>query len=98
MTCLTCHDPHANEENKLELFSQRCMTCHSQQHNNFCTWKDRAKYDIAKNCIDCHMPELPSRAIMVLLEGESVPTSASMRTHYITTYPDQVKKYLAAHK
>ena len=98
MTCITCHDPHANEQNMLKTYSQRCMSCHNQEHNNFCKLKDKEKYDITSNCIDCHMPDQSSRAIMVLLQGENIPTSASMRTHYITVYPAETKKYLTAHK
>ena len=32
MTCLSCHDVHKNERGKMELFSQRCMSCHTSQH------------------------------------------------------------------
>jgi len=94
MTCSTCHNPHRNEEGMLAEFSARCMNCHNPGHNNFCKLKDKEKYNIVRNCIDCHMPELTSGAIMVMLQGESVPTPASMRTHYITTYPEETKKYL----
>ena len=95
MTCLTCHNSHGNETGKPELFSQRCMSCHSEEHNNFC--KLAGKEDVAmlkNNCIDCHMPELPSKAIMVLRQGEAAPTSAYMRTHYITVYPEISQKIL----
>lgn len=95
MTCNTCHDAHRNEEGMLAVFSAKCMNCHNPEHNNFCKLKNKERYDIARNCIDCHMPELTSRAIMVLQEGEEVPTPASMRTHYITIYPEETKKYLA---
>jgi hypothetical protein len=96
MTCLTCHNPHKNEENMMQTYSQRCMNCHNKEHNNFCKLKDQEKHNITSNCIDCHMPELSSRAIMVLLQGETIPTPASMHTHYITIYPEQTKKYLSA--
>jgi hypothetical protein len=84
MTCLTCHDPHKNEEGMLAAFSAKCMNCHKNPQH-------KEKYTTS-NCIDCHMPEQTSKAIMVLLQGESVPTPASMRTHYITVYPEQTKK------
>lgn len=98
MTCITCHDPHKNQEGMLSAFSAKCMSCHTPQHNNFCKWKEREKYDITSNCIDCHMPELTSRAIMVLLQGESIPTPASMRSHYIKVYPEQIEKFKTASK
>jgi hypothetical protein len=94
MTCSTCHNPHRNEEGMLAEYSARCMNCHDPGHNNFCKLKNKEKYNISRNCIDCHMPELTSKAIMVLQQGENVPTPASMRTHYITVYPEETKKYL----
>ena len=98
MTCGTCHSPHENETGKVTTFSQRCMNCHNEEHNNFCKAKDKVGKNIVKNCIDCHMPELPSKSVMVLLQGESTPTFASMRAHFISVYPDETKKFLAANK
>jgi hypothetical protein len=94
MTCLSCHNPHENETGKKELFSERCMTCHTQQHGNFCKELTVLGASIKKNCIDCHMPEQSSRSVMFLLQGETVPTPAFMRSHYITIYPEETKKYL----
>jgi len=94
MTCGTCHNPHENETAKPELFSQRCMNCHTTAHENFSKIGYRKGYDITKNCIDCHMPEMASRSIMVLLQGETVPTAASMRSHLIAVYPEETKKFL----
>lgn len=121
MTCLTCHSPHANETGKLELFSQRCLSCHgsggkdggsnaggsvdggdssgaggSGAHVSAHPCKMTALIGarISQNCIDCHMPVQPSRSIMVLLQGESVPTSASMRSHFISIYPEATKTFL----
>ena len=98
MTCGTCHDPHQNDTGKKILFSQHCMSCHNEEHNNFCKEKNKVGKKIIDNCIDCHMPEQPSRSIMVLLQGESIPTSATMRTHFISIYPEVTKKFLEANK
>jgi hypothetical protein len=95
MTCGTCHNPHRNEEGMLAVYSARCMNCHNPGHNNFCKLKNKEKYNISTNCIDCHMPELTSKAITVLQQGENVPTPASMRTHFITVYPEQTKIFLS---
>jgi hypothetical protein len=40
---------------------------------------------IASNCIDCHMPEQPTRAIIAQTAGNVV--RAKMRTHWIRIYP-----------
>lgn len=94
MTCLTCHDAHEKQTGQKEIFSQHCISCHNEQHNNFCKLKDKIGPSIVKNCIDCHMPEEPSKAIMVLLQGQDIPTSASMYSHFITIYPEETKKFL----
>ncbi|MDE3144041.1 MAG: hypothetical protein KGL19_07790, partial [Bacteroidota bacterium] len=96
MTCSSCHSAHDNEIGKLEVFSQRCMNCHSVSKNNFCKMVDKVSAEkLKKNCIDCHMPEQSSRAIMVLLQGQSIPTSAVMRSHFISIYPEETKKILS---
>jgi Cytochrome c554 and c-prime len=94
MTCLTCHNPHENETGKLELFSQRCMSCHNQAHGNFCKAAQKIGASITKNCIDCHMPEQPSKSITVMLQGGGLPVSATMRSHFISIYPEETKKFL----
>lgn len=99
MTCTTCHSPHENETEKLALFSQRCLTCHNNENNEnvqkVCKLTAKLKETIKNNCIDCHMPEQPSKAIAMLLQGNSTPTSALMRTHLIKNYPEETKKFLA---
>jgi hypothetical protein len=98
MTCASCHSAHENETGKLSLFSQRCTNCHSVDKNNFCKEKTVAGSKNVQNCIDCHMPEQASKAITVLLQGETLPTSAKMRSHYISIYPDETKKILSFNK
>ena len=95
MTCNSCHSPHENETGKKEIFSQRCISCHNAEKNNQCKAIHSSDKILTKNCIDCHMPEQRSRAIMVLLQGEDVPTPAYMRSHYISIYKEESKKLLA---
>jgi hypothetical protein len=96
MTCVTCHNTHENERGKLELFSQRCMTCHNQEHGTFCKIKPGLVSSLDKNCIDCHMPKQSSRVIALQLSGQTTPTAAMIRSHFISVYPDEVKKFIAA--
>ena len=96
MTCLTCHDPHKNEASKIETFSSRCMSCHTKEHNNFCKMDKKIGASITQNCIDCHMPRQESKAVVFLEQGKDVPTSASMRNHFIKIYPDETEKILSA--
>jgi hypothetical protein len=99
MTCLTCHDPHKNESTKLLSFASKCMTCHAEATNKQCKLSHQlSKNFLMQNCIDCHMPEEPSKAIMVLREGASIPTSAYMRSHYIAVYSDVANKKLSTNR
>ena len=94
LTCISCHNVHENEKGKTELFSQRCMNCHSTGHEKLCKMTSVIGPAISQNCIDCHMPKQPSHAVAVYLQGADVPTPALMRTHLIKIYPDETKKIL----
>lgn len=91
LTCTTCHNVHKNERDKMQLFSQRCMSCHSNEHKPI---EGISSTAIKNNCIDCHMPEQQSRSIEFILQGDNFPTPAIMRTHFITVYPDATKKFI----
>ena len=97
LTCTTCHNSHENEQGNVALFSQRCISCHNEKHTGavLCkmasTWGNR----INESCTQCHMPEQPSMAIAVKLQGNALPTTALMHTHLIKAYPDETKKILA---
>jgi mono/diheme cytochrome c family protein len=97
LTCNTCHDPHKNEKGNTALFSQRCMSCHNDNHSGavLCKMTKTAGTQINNNCINCHMPQLPSMAIAVMLQGAATPTPALMHTHLIKNYPEETKKILA---
>lgn len=95
LTCLSCHNTHDNERGNITLFSQRCMTCHNQEHGTFCTIKSESVATISSNCIDCHMPEQKSKLIEMKISNSNKMDEATLRTHYITIYPDATKKYLA---
>jgi len=94
MDCSSCHNTHKNERDNLAIFSQRCMNCHSEGHSPECKLTSQVGPMIKQNCIDCHMPRQPSRAIAVMLQGEETPTSALMRTHLIKPYPEETKKVI----
>ncbi|HEX2846150.1 MAG TPA: multiheme c-type cytochrome [Chitinophagaceae bacterium] len=91
MNCSSCHNPHATERTNMQVFSQRCMNCHSEANHDFCKLNTMPAATLAQNCIDCHMPALPSRAITLLTNGESKPTPDSIRTHLIGVYRPDAK-------
>ena len=98
MTCNTCHSPHQNERGKVALFSQRCMSCHNKEHQNFCTINPALVKKMEKNCIDCHMPAQPSRAIALFLPDKDIPVASRIRSHFITVYKTETQKFLDSKK
>ena len=98
MTCNTCHSPHTNERGKVALFSQRCMSCHNKEHQNFCTINPTLVSYIEKNCIDCHMPVQPSRAIALFLPEHDVPVASLIRSHFISIYKEETQKFIDVKK
>ncbi|MGF2413872.1 MAG: multiheme c-type cytochrome [Ferruginibacter sp.] len=98
LTCNTCHNPHENEKGKAAIFAARCSTCHNDKHAGNILCKITAtvsKEVLNENCVNCHMPEQPSMAIAVILQGQTSPTPALMHTHLIKNYPNETKKILA---
>jgi hypothetical protein len=89
MTCLSCHDAHKNESQQAAQFYVKCEACHSPASHNTCKLAATVSQVVLRaNCINCHMPEEASKAIMVIQKNESIPTSAHMRAHYIAVYKD----------
>ncbi|WP_460552759.1 multiheme c-type cytochrome [Ferruginibacter profundus] len=98
LTCNTCHDPHKNEKGNDSLFSQRCMNCHNDSHKDavICKMTNQlGSKTISTRCTACHMPEQPSMAIAVLLQGKTTPAAALMHTHLVKNYPEETQKILA---
>ena len=95
MTCNTCHSAHDNQRGMLQAYSAKCISCHNAQHGPECGLSASAGSAISTNCIDCHMPVQPSRAIVFLEQGSDKPIKASMRSHYIKIYPEETKKFKA---
>ena len=100
LTCNTCHNTHENEKGKTALFSQRCIGCHNTDNkiNVVCKLTNTIGEVIKTDCISCHMPEQPSMAIAVMLQGSEIPQPAMMHTHYIKAYSEETKKLMAYFK
>ena len=98
LTCITCHNTHGNEDGKIEVFSKKCLSCHNDEHGKICKMTSSVGPTIIKNCIDCHMPKQASHAVSVYLQGNDVPTSAMMRTHFIKVYPEISKQSVESFK
>jgi hypothetical protein len=46
------------------------------------------------NCIDCHMPKLPSKAIFLQAADADKSSPDFVRTHRIAIYRDATKSFL----
>jgi tetratricopeptide (TPR) repeat protein len=57
LTCLTCHDPHAEERPKdpVAFYRQKCLDCHAEQACRLAP-AERRKKGARDNCAACHMP------------------------------------------
>lgn len=95
MDCGTCHNTHKNEAVNLTAYSQKCMSCHNEANHNFCTNNMAPAALLKSNCIDCHMPSIPSKIIYVMANGQKL-SPYSVRTHYISIYPEESKKQVVA--
>ena len=92
MSCNTCHNPHSNANLPVAVYSQKCMSCHTQVAGNFCTLNPAAGKALQDNCIDCHMPNQSSDAISFQLVGNAVSSSYLLGSHRIGIYKATVKK------
>ena len=91
LTCSTCHDPHDNASSDVKEYSAKCISCHVTTDHDFVK-SASALNEIKMNCIDCHMPEQPSRAITFYKQGSTIKTAYLLRTHKIAVYNDEEKK------
>lgn len=94
MDCSSCHDVHARETGKLRVFSGRCMSCHTPGTAHFCTQDEVPGLVLEDNCIDCHMPKLPSKQVFVQTADDDTRTPFLVRTHLVGTYRAQVEIFL----
>jgi hypothetical protein len=86
LTCVSCHNPHGDENSSLQVFSAKCIACHtSPAHLSEATVHISQK-EITANCIDCHMPIKPSQIITMKSSSPNDSISALVRTHFISIY------------
>jgi hypothetical protein len=94
MDCSTCHDVHKNEYKNPKLFSGRCMTCHNGGEHKECTMKTPKNIVKSDNCVDCHMPVLASKKILLNVKSGEQTLPDYLRSHYIAVYKDASEDFL----
>ena len=94
MDCASCHNVHVNQANSPKIFSQRCIACHTETtHTSFTLPSDKHVL-LADNCIDCHMPMLPSKKIVLNVANSENEVPDVVRTHRVAIYLGKTKEYL----
>ena len=88
LNCSSCHNAHVKETNQLQVYAQRCMNCHNESSNSFCTVKNVEKHVLMSKCIDCHMPMQASNQITFNEGNKKAVVNESIRTHLIRIYKD----------
>ena len=97
LDCSSCHNVHVNETGKMEVYSQRCLTCHNGKDQPSCTSPEIRAMKEVNNCIDCHMPALPSNKIILQINGGSNPVHDLVRTHRVAVYRAISEAWLKTH-
>jgi hypothetical protein len=92
MTCTSCHNVHIKESGNLSIYAPKCMNCHKQSDHTFCTLQAQEGFSMEANCVNCHMPLMDSKNIIMSSSPELV------RTHRIGIYPEATKKWLQLSK
>lgn len=95
LSCTSCHNTHVQERDDLAVLSSRCASCHQAVKHSFASQVPVTA--INNNCIDCHMPALPSRAITLKQDDKKEADANLIRTHFISTYPQETKKFIERH-
>ena len=68
LSCLTCHNPHRDDEEPVKFYETKCLTCHSQKN----AAQTACRVNPATNCLNCHMPKVPAAIL-----------HSSLTDHYI---------------
>jgi tetratricopeptide (TPR) repeat protein len=74
MSCLTCHDPHRDDDQPASFFEAKCLGCHAPTAGS----QTSCRVNPAKDCLNCHMPKMP---VAVL--------HTSLTDHYIRVHRDK---------
>ena len=69
MSCLTCHDPHRDDQGPAAFYEGKCLSCHAGQGgpdkkavappNRDSKKGSVCPVNPAAKCLDCHMPKVP---------------------------------------
>lgn len=95
MNCSSCHNVHETQYEVPALFSKKCMNCHNENSGKLCKFPNEHKIVLSNNCIDCHMPSLPSNKLLLQLPEKQALYPDYVRTHKIGVYFNSTKEFLS---
>ena len=98
MDCSTCHNVHNNEFKNPKLFSTKCMNCHNGTDHTECTMKTGRNIVKSDNCIDCHMPVLASKKILLNVQRGDRLLPDYLRSHYIAINKEAAADFIRKNK
>jgi len=82
MTCTTCHDVHTVQRDAA-AFSPRCLSCHQPKN---CGEYPKLGEQIARDCVNCHMPLQESKVLFSNTGGKKIVPM--VRNHRIAVYAE----------
>jgi nitrate/TMAO reductase-like tetraheme cytochrome c subunit len=94
MTCSSCHNVHEIQFEAPKLFSTKCMSCHNSDSKIECTINTDKDIELADNCVDCHMPALPSAKLLLQLPNKQALYPDFVRTHRIGIYYNNAREFI----
>jgi len=98
LECNTCHQLHQTSEQNTSVLSAPCINCHGGASHINCPVAAKLSPPLKNNCIDCHMPYLPSKKINIQAETRQSARDYLLRTHRIAVYPEASQQILMQQK
>jgi hypothetical protein len=96
MNCSSCHNVHNIEINNPKLFSSKCLNCHGgiETAQVKCGFQPPGEMTLENNCIDCHMPVMPSKNIFLQTNDPVKSSPDFVRSHRIAIYKEATDSFL----
>jgi hypothetical protein len=94
LDCSSCHNVHVNEVDDPQTFSKRCISCHAETRHTSVHLSAAPGLKLSDNCIDCHMPMLPSQKILLDVTETEKAVPDQVRTHRVAIYPGKVAEFI----
>src|ERR1700754_4195307 len=81
MDCGTCHNPHIQQSANTAMYTQKCLSCHSEAKHNFCKMAPQLGTAINNYCINCHMPQKASHIIKIEASQGKIDAPYLLHSH-----------------